>query len=191
MKDEFMRKIIRWIDLKLEKYREKTPEKKLVVKNEHELVKIIKETPEKVLSAQEKNMIAAVLSFSSKRAYDIMIPENEMTYVREDEVLGPLILDKLYKSGFSHFPVVDKLGKIVGIIHTESLNSLEIKEAKKAKDLIFDKKVTYVRYDEPLEKILDEFMRTNVLFYLVVDEKEKLVGMITFEMVIYYLLGKI
>ena len=191
MKDEFMRKIIRWIDLKLEKYREKTPEKKLVVKNEHELVKIIKETPEKVLSAQEKNMIAAVLSFSSKRAYDIMIPESEMTYVREDEVLGPLILDKLYKSGFSHFPVVDKLGKIVGIIHTESLNSLEIKEAKKAKDLIFDKKVTYVRYDEPLEKILDEFMRTNVLFYLVVDEKEKLVGMITFEMVIYYLLGKI
>ena len=136
-------------------------------------------------------MIAATLSFGSKRACNIMIPESEMTFVQEDEFLGPLVLDKLYKSGFSHFPVVDKFGKIVGIIHTESLNSLEIKEAKKAKDLLTDRKITYVRYDEPLDKILDEFMRTNMLFYVVVDEKEKLVGMITFEMVIYYLLGKI
>lgn len=191
MEEGFMQKIVRWLDPKLEKYREEKPKEKFSPKTEKELVETIKNTPEKILSKQEKNMIAAVLGFSGKKVKDLMIEKEEMTFVEEDEFLGPLNLDKLYRSGFSHFPVVNKAGKIIGIIHTESLNSLEIKEAKKAKEFLNDTRVVYVKYNDPLTEVLDEFMRTNTLFYAVVDEKENLVGMLTFEMIVYYLFGKI
>lgn len=186
-----MKKVVRWLDPKLEKFREKQPEQKFVPKTEKELVEVLKRTPEKILSANEKNMVAAVLSFSARKVSDLMIKKDEMTFVNENDFLGPLTLDKLYKSGFSHFPVTDKAGKIIGIIHTESLNSLEIKEAKKAKDFLNDRRVVYVKENDSLDVVLDEFMRTNTFFFAVTDAKENLIGMLTFEMIVYYLLGKI
>ena len=179
------------IDPKLEKFREKKPEKKFIPKDETELAEVLKRTPEKILSAREKNMIAAALSFSSRRVKDLMIPKDEMTFVDEDDFLGPLTLDELYKSGFSHFPVLNKKGEICGIIHTEMLNSLEIKEAKKAKSFLNDKRVVYIKGGAPLKEVVDEFLRTNTLFFAVTNEKGDLVGMLTFEMVVYYLLGKL
>ena len=65
-------------------------------------------------------------------------------FVKEDEILGPLVLDNLYKSGFKNFPVVDGRGRVVGMIHTEALNALEIRKTDRA-DKYMDKKVNYLK----------------------------------------------
>ncbi|MBQ9019761.1 CBS domain-containing protein, partial [Candidatus Saccharibacteria bacterium] len=115
-------------------------------------------------------------------------PRSDITFVSQDEVLGPLVLDKLYKSGYAHFPVVDARRHVIGLLHTEALNSLEIRETDVAKNFL-DPNVYYVRADYSLEQVLAAFLRTNCYFFLVIDKTARLVGMLTYEMLTDYLLG--
>lgn len=192
MKSEsVMKKIVKWIDPKLEKYREKKPEKKFTPKDIPELIDVLKRTPKDILSVQEKNMFAAIMNLSERKAVDLMIPKEEIYFVNEDDILGPLNLDKLYKSGYSIFPVIDKKEKIIGVLKTDSLNSLEIKDAKKAKKYLDGSRVVYLRRDDTIEKVIDEFLKTNSLFFAIHNSENEIIGMITFDIIIYYLLGKI
>lgn len=186
-----IKKFVGWLDPKLEKYRDEKPKEDLTPKTQAELVEILKKAPKSVLSPKERNIIAAVMNIENRRASDLMISKEEMTFVKEDEMLGPLNLDKLYKSGYSIFPVVDKNDKIVGIIKTASLNSLEIKEAKKAKKFLEKDKIIYLKENDSIEKIIDEFLKSSSLFFVVNNSEGEMVGMITFDIVVYYLLGKI
>ena len=182
-----MRKVVKWLDPKLEKYR--GPKEKFTPKDTRELIELLKRTPKEVLSSQEKNMFAAMMSLRERRVAEIMLPKDEMTFVEEDEILGPLTLDRLYQSGFSHFPVVDKRGKIKGAIDTDALNSLQVKESVKAKDCLGEGKIVFLNEKTTLWEVIDEFLRTNNLFFVVTNESEEMIGVVTFEMVIYYLLG--
>ena len=186
-----MQKIVKWLDPRLEKYREKKPEKKFTPKDISELIDVLKRTPKDILSVQEKNMFAAIMNLSERKAVDLMIPKEEIYFVKDDDVLGPLNLDKLYKSGYSIFPVIDKNEKIIGVLKTDSLNSLEIKDAKKAKKYLDGSRVVYLGQNDTIETIIDEFLKTNSLFFAVRNSENEIIGMVTFDIVIYYLLGKI
>lgn len=192
MKSEsVMQKFVKWLDPRLEKYRGKKPEKKFTPKDVSELVDILRRTPKDILSVQEKNMFAAIMNISERRAVDLMIPKEEIYFVKDDEVLGPLNLDKLYKSGYSIFPVIDKNEKIIGVLKTDSLNSLEIKDAKKAKKYLDGSRVVYLNQNDTVEMIIDEFLKTNSLFFAIRNSEDEIIGMVTFDIIIYYLLGKI
>lgn len=117
-----------------------------------------------------------------------MIPLQKIPYVKEDDFLGPFMLDKLYKSGLSHFPVVGPTGKIVGVIHTESLNSLEIKDTDKAKKYL-DPHIYFIREDYSLEQALAALMRANCFFFIVLNREMRTVGMLTYTDLIRAIFG--
>lgn len=116
-----------------------------------------------------------------------MVPKSKMIFVRDNEVLGPLVLDKLYRSGFTNFPVVDTHDKILGVIHTEALNALEIKITSRASKYI-DPHVNYLHITDTLEFAVDEIERTNRYYFLVLDGNESLVGFFTTQILLDYLL---
>ncbi len=149
---------------------------------------ILKKTPPSVLSDEERELIVAAMTFNERRVRDVMLKKTKMVMVKEDEVLGPLVLDKLYKSGYSHFPVRARNGEIIGVLHTESLNSLEIKETDTAKKYM-DPQVYFVRDDYTLEQAMAAFIRTNCYFFIVVNKRAEVVGMTSFERLIKLLLG--
>ena len=127
--------------------------------------------------------------FKTTKVSEIMLEKPAITFVRETDFMGPLTLDKLYRSGFKHFPVVDSKGDLVGILHTSSLNSLKIKETDRAFKYL-DPNIFYVRADYSLEKAFAAFLRTNSYFFIVINKNNELVGLLTVEMLIGYLLGK-
>lgn len=188
----FMKKLTKWVDPILEKYREpKKPEElpPYVVKDTEDLIGVLKRAPKEVLSGKQRALIAAAMSFSEREVSEIMMPRSEITFVYEHDFLGPLMLDKLYQSGSSHFPVLSTDGhQIVGLIHTDQLNSLEIKKTDRATKYL-DKKVYYLRSDYTLEQAMSAFLRTNCFFFLVVDKNGNVVGLLTYQMLIAYLLG--
>lgn len=155
-----------------------------------EFLNVIKRTPYSVLSQRERQVIATAMSFAHTKVEDIMLPPQRITYVHDTELIGPLTLDRLYRSGHQHFPVLDSRNKIVGVIHTTSLNNLEIKESSRA-DEILDRKVYYLRADYTLTQALAAFLRTNCYFFLVVDRFERIVGMVTYQTFVKYLFGEI
>lgn len=155
------------------------PVPKFTPRNERELMDVLRRTPRSVLSDRERAIIASAMTFADRTVQEVMIPLQQIPYVKEDDYLGPFMLDKLYKSGLSHFPVVGSTGKIVGVIHTESLNSLEIKETDRAKKYL-DPHIYFVREDYTLENAMAALLRANCFFFIVLNREMRTVGMLTY-----------
>lgn len=206
----FLKSFARWVDPKLEPYREyhktkfdQTPKAEkagdVVVaeevyapvvpeapRNRDELLDLLRQAPMTVLTGQERKSISAILNLSDVSVSEIMTPAAKIIFVNHDETLGPLVLDRLYRSGFTFFPIVDGRQHIIGTLHTAMLNSLDDKETRQA-DKIMDSRVYYIRSDYSLEEALKAFLRTNSQLMLVVDRYEKLTGMLTFTQILNYL----
>ncbi len=185
-----MRKIVQALDPKLERFRpKKTPPKKYTPESLEDFIGLIQRTPKSILSIKERERIAAVMSFDERKVRDLMALKNKIVFVKRKEVLGPLVLDKLYKSGFTNFPVVDERDRVVGIIHTQALNALEIKKTDLAESYM-DRNVNYLHENESLKHVVEEIERTNSYYFLVKNEREELVGCFTIQMLLDYLIGK-
>ena len=189
-----MRKLTNFLDPRLEKYRKKpseptAPKKLPAPTSKEELLDLLKRCPDSVLNSSERLKIASAMTFRTTKVEDVMLEKPAITFVRETDFMGPLTLDKLYRSGFKHFPVLDAKGSLVGVLHTTSLNSLKIKETDRAFKYL-DPNIYYVRSDYSLEKALAAFLRTNSYFFIVIDKSNELVGLLTIEMLIRFLLGK-
>lgn len=198
MFSDFMQKIVRWLDPKLEKYRtprteaksaKSTQPAKYTPRTLADFIGVLRRTPRDVLSDTDRARIAAIMSFDERKVTDIMIPRSEMVFVKTTEVLGPLVLDKLYKSGFTHFPVVDSRNKVKGIIHTEALNALEIKKTDRA-DKYLNKDFNYLHSFDSLPRAVEEIERLGGYYFLILDETDALAGFLTVEILLDYLLGK-
>lgn len=207
---QFLRSFAAWVDPKLEPYREYHKTKfdnakksknsgEVVVaeevyapivpeapQNRDELLDLIRQAPMTVLTSQERKAISAILSLSDVSVSEIMTPATKIIFVNQDETLGPLILDRLYRSGFTFFPVIDGRQHIIGTLHTAMLNSLDVKDTNSA-DKVMDPRVYYIRSDYSLEDALKAFLRTDSQLMLVVDRYEKLAGMLTFSQVLGFL----
>ena len=191
MFESFMQKLVKWLDPKLERFRthhESSKPQKYTPKTLEEFIGVLQRTPRNILSNRDRNRIAAIMSFDDRTIDKLMVPKSKMVFVNSKDILGPLVLDKLYKSGFTNFPVVDNHDKVKGIIHTEALNALEIKKTDRAEKYM-DKHVNYLHLGDSLQFVVEEIERTNGYYFLVLDENESLAGFFTIQMLLDYLLN--
>lgn len=154
----------------------------------NDFIGVVKRTPLSVIDKKGRLRIAAVMSFDDRIVADLMVPKTKMVFVNAKDLLGPLMLDKLYKSGFTNFPVVDNHDRVKGIIHTEALNALEIKKTDRAEKYM-DKEVCHLHVTDTLEFAVEEIERTNSYYFLVLDADDSLVGFFTAKMLLDYLLA--
>lgn len=188
MFDRFMKKLVAWLDPKLEPYRPHVKAKAYTPATLADFIKLLQRTPRTILSDQDRDKISAIMSFSSRRVESLMVKKSAMVFVSDKDFLGPLMLDRLYKSGFTHFPVVDRNDHVLGVIHTEALNALEIKKTDKASKYL-DKNIHCLHVSDTLDFVVEEFRRTNCFYFLVLNEREELAGFFTIDMLLSYLLG--
>ena len=191
MFDNIMRKIVRWLDPKLEKYRAHKPipkPAKYTPNTLQDFISLLQRTPRSILSDQDRDRIAAIMSFDERTVGELMVPKSRMVFVNAKDILGPLTLDKLYKSGFTNFPVVDNHDKVKGIIHTEALNALEIKKTDRAEKYM-DRHVNHLHATDSLSLAIKEIERTNSYYFLVLDSDDSLAGFFTIQMLLDYLLN--
>ncbi|MBR2600550.1 hypothetical protein IKE07_00205 [Candidatus Saccharibacteria bacterium] len=188
----FGKKFTKWVDPKLEKYREpKEPETPppYVPESLEDFVGVLQRTPSDILSAKDRARISACMSFKDRKVSDVMIPKDDVIFVYEHDFLGPLMLDKLYKSGAAHFPVLSSDGRrVIGVISTEKLNSLEVKNTDRATKYL-SHRVYFMREDYSLEQAMAAFLRTNCYFFVVVDKSGLVVGEITYDILVACMIG--
>lgn len=190
-----LRKFVKFIDPILEKYRERQPEVKIEKRPEppytpktvEDFIGVIKRAPKSVLDIKDRERIAAIMSFDDRKVGELMVPRAKMIFVDSKEMLGPLVLDKLYKSGFMNFPVTDGKGKIKGILCTAALNALAVRKTDKAGEYI-DKQIYYLHENDSLEFAIEEIKNTSSDYFLVLDNKEEVVGFFTVQMLLDYLI---
>jgi len=139
------------------------------------------------IEASELDIALHALSFGDKLVHDHMVPRRVIRFVSGEEAVGPVLLDELHESGFSRFPVINDEGEILGTLYLRDLMKLQgggiVKQVMK-------NKVYYVNESSPLEHVLAAFLKTKHHIFMVVNEFEEIVGLITIEDVVEQILGR-
>ena len=143
-----------------------------------------------IITADEKKLIVNGLHFASKTLESIMTPRGVVATIAASEVLGPLVLDDLHKTGYSRFPVVDgDIDHVIGVLHARELLTLGTKASQTVREAM-EKKVYYIREDQTLDHALAAFLKTRHHLFVVVNGYRETAGIITLEDVIEALLGR-
>lgn len=191
---KILEKFTRWVDPKLEKYRTPKPEPEpepYLPQTLADFLWFLKKTPTEILTVEDRARIAAVMSIRERRVREIMMPITEVTFVHEHDFLGPLMLDKLYKSGQEYFPVLSTGGKTVsGIIHTGALNSLEIEATERAAKYM-EREVYFLREDYALEQALAALFRTKSYLFMVINKNGEIVGTLGLQKLVEEVVGEV
>jgi len=161
------------------------------LESKEELVAIVENSGE-VLSKNEKQLILNGLKFEKRQVKEIMTPKSVIDSIDQDEVLGPLVLDDLHKTGHSRFPVTDgDIDHVVGILYIRDLLKIDGSKKKTPKvKQVMDENVCFIREDHDLKQALVAFLKTQKLLFVVINEFRETVGVLSLEDVLEALLGK-
>ena len=160
------------------------------VDSKEELEHVITSSDPSIITDDEKAIILATIKFSEKSVSDIMVPKSQVTYLSKDEQLTPLVLDKLHKTSYSHFPVVaDDIDHVEGVLRAKDVLSISDKRSPKAGN-VMEKRVFFVRNDHSLEYALNAFVRTGYYFFVVINEHRETVGILTLRDLMESLVGR-
>jgi CBS domain containing-hemolysin-like protein len=146
---------------------------------------------ETVLAESEKQLLLHGLTFGERRVIEIMTPRSVIDSINEKELLGPLVLDDLHKTGHSRFPVIQgDIDHVVGVLHIRDLFVLDAKQRSTTAAKAMEPRVFYIREDQSLQSALAAFLRTHHHLFVVVNEFRETVGLLSLEDVIEALLGR-
>lgn len=151
-----------------------------------ELIKQQRDLADNRISHDELNLALHALSFGDKAAGATMVPKQAVSSVSENDVLGPVLMDELYDSRHSRFPVVNAAGNVVGVLYLRDLvaarSSGTVRELMKPR-------VCFVHEDQTLYQVLHAFLTTKQHLFVVINSNQTYVGIITIEDVLEQIIG--
>jgi CBS domain containing-hemolysin-like protein len=160
------------------------------IQSRDELIHSIANLNHGLLTPTEQKMASAMLHFEEKKVKDYMTPRSVMDGIGAHELLGPLVLDGLHKTGHSHFPVYDgDIDHIIGILHIHSLFNLGNKKSHMVRD-VMEPNVYYIHEDQSLSDTLAACIKKRRHLLVVINEFRETVGVITIEDAVEQLIGQ-
>lgn len=160
------------------------------IESKEELLEMIEKSGD-ALGSHEKKLLINSLKFDSVTVKDVMTPRSVVETISHDEVLGPLVLNDLYKTGHSRFPVVgEDVDHIVGVLYVRDLLVVNSSTQSQKVSQLMDEEVCFIHEEQDLAYALKAFIRTEKLLFVVVNSYRETVGIITLEDVIEALLGQ-
>jgi CBS domain containing-hemolysin-like protein len=153
----------------------------------HDLIDRQRRAVNNRIPGEDLESLLKVLESEAKKIKDIMVPRKNIRFVNPKDPIGPILLSELHKSGFSCFPVKGNSdNEVVGMLPIEGLS--DRLEGGVVGD-VMDDKVFYVRQDKGVEEVLKAFNKTGRRMFVVIDQHEKITGLVTVKDVIEKLLG--
>ncbi len=157
-----------------------------------DLIKLLvqqRSQPDNRIPVGEIDLLAHALGFGDKTVADAMVPKRVVVDVNASDSVGPVLMGELHKSGHSRFPVYDRHhDNIIGILYLHDL--IEAKQTGTVRE-IMRPKVMYVHENFTLYQTLQAFVKTKQHMFVVVNEFEECIGIITIEDVLERVIGKL
>lgn len=140
------------------------------------------------IDVDESRIVRGALEYSTLPAKEVMTTLDDISSVTADDILDASLLSRLKRSGHSRFPVYDEeQGDYVGILYMKDISGeeLPVPVSHVYRDRIFG-----VPSDSPLDTVLSRFIQTKSHLFLVHDDQDKTIGIITMEDVIEKILNR-
>ena len=184
----FLFPILKWFEKWVGRWIQ--PEPMLLIQSKDELIEILHHNAEEFdhVNKDELKIAENALIFGEKLIGDVMTPLNTVHFVAEEELLTPVVLGELHDSGHSRFPVFQGSNQnVIGTLFIR--DALRVKTPKAAKD-IMRHDVYYINEQQTLEHALRAFIKTKHHMFIVVNEFEDVVGILSVEDVVEQIVGK-
>lgn len=167
-----------------------TYEQREVAVNSREELEHMIEQSSHILTSNEKKLLLSGLAFPSKTVDTVMTPHGVVDTIAKNELIGPLTLNDLHKTGHSRFPVIDgDIDHVVGVLHIRELLTLGDKQSQTAGEAM-EKHVYYIHQDQTLYQALAAFLKTRHHLFVVVNGYRETAGILTLEDVVEALIGR-
>lgn len=133
-----------------------------------------------LMTDSQKRIVPQALAWHDTAVSDIMTPWKGVASVDSKELLGPLVLDDLHKSGHYRFPAVEKSSQdIVGVLDIRSLVDVSVSNHTQRVDHAMSREVPTVHENELLPLALDVVYEADLQIAIVVDDNSEPVGLLT------------
>lgn len=171
-------------------------EKKLSSYRETDLIRLINNLEaENVLEASEVKLVHSALNFDEKEVSSCFKPRKKIIFLSL-KMNFKEVLQIYFKYHFTRYPVLSEENKLEGIFNFKLL-TLKVKDLfwKQKKDYYWqtfiNKKIIYLPLNTKLSKAFEILQSSRSHFAFVLDNKNKLVGIITLEDILETLVGDI
>ncbi len=153
-----------------------------------DLIESQKGLPGSRISNGELDVVLHALGFGDRTAASAMVPGPQVKTVNATDALGPILMDELYDSKFTRFPVISEDGRaIVGTLYLRDI--VAARQGGLVRDLM-KPNVYYVHESQSLFQVLHAFVTTKHHLFVVINDNEQYVGIITIEDVLERVIGR-
>lgn len=143
-----------------------------------------------ILSTEQQKIIKQSISWHDTPVREIMTLRDSIRAVKHKELLGPLVLDDLHRSGFNRFPVIDgSIDNIVGILNITDLLEIDSNRKSQVAEKIMVPQVLRIKGDDSLPTALKLLQKSHQHVIIVVNEDGQTEGMLTLTDITSSLLG--
>lgn len=184
----FLFPILRWFERWVGRWIQ--PEPTLLIQSKDELLEILHHNADEFdnIHKDELKIAESALTFGDKLIGDYMTPLNTVKFIAKSEQLTPVVLGELHASGHSRFPVFEGNNQhIVGTLYLK--DATRLKNPKPASDLM-RADVFYINEQSTLDHALNAFLKTKHHLFIVVNEFEDVVGVLSVEDVLEQIIGQ-
>ncbi len=141
----------------------------------------------------ELKMAAGALTFGDKKVADVMVPRRQVRFIERDEAIGPMLMDELFKTGHSRFPVIrgsvrPSAPEVVGTLYIPDLLK-NLEKPGKVRDIMHHDS-RFINETHNLHQALDAILKSQHHLLVVVNNFEEMVGVITLEDILEQIIGR-
>lgn len=140
------------------------------------------------ISSEELEIVKRALSFDDHAVADILTPAKDIKTILAGDTVGPILIDELYKQGQEVVLVRESAdGPVIGMLEAKRL---DLKSTGQVRDLM-NQTVHYLHERDTLSEALHAFFTTNSPMFVVVNNAEEYIGVVSIQNVLQALLGHI
>lgn len=152
-----------------------------------ELLKQQSSQPDNRVNKTELNVAKHALMFGEFIVRDVMVPRKVVQLVDAKEMISPVTLSEFHDSGYSRYPVFEN--EKSNIIGTLLLRDVVNKKGGGTVKKAMRPDVFYLHEEQSLREALQAILKTKHHLFIVVNDFEEFVGIITMEDVLEKLVG--
>ena len=148
---------------------------------------------EGLLESDEREMIEGVIELDDADVAEIMTPRSRMKSMHVDLPWTEMI-DFVMSVSHTRIPVYDKnRDDVIGVLHTKDLLPVLAKQDRQGPPPLRDllRKPIVVPETNRIDDLLEEFQQTRVHLAIVVDEYQRVSGLVTIEDILEEIVGEI
>ena len=146
---------------------------------------------DKAIEKEERDLAYSALEFDDKPIRDVMTPK-ENVFSLDGTLTLSKVISKIEEKGFSRIPVYEETSdNIVGILHIWDISRLSEKKFSTTKIKTLTRKPYFIYSSDQISNLLIELKNKDMHMAIVLDEQDKLVGIITVEDLLEEIVGDI